>query len=211
MGPRPLLRGWLHEVAFFLAVPAAIVLVALAHGRTGHIAAVIYGLGLCALYGVSAAYHRGKWSDGARRWMQRLDHGTIFVMIAATYTPICLVLLRGSTGTKLLWAVWIAAGVGLVLALFGISMRYGIGFFLYLAMGWVAAFAFPEMIRRGSPTELILLLAGGLAYTVGAVILAGRWPNPFPRIFGYHEVWHSLTIGASVCHFIVILAVLRTT
>lgn len=197
-------------MAFFLAVPASIVLVTLAHGRTGHLAAAIYGVGLCALFGVSASYHRGKWSDGARRWMQRLDHGTIFVMIATTYTPICLVLLRGSTGTKLLWAVWIAAGVGLVLALAGISMRYGIGFFLYLAMGWVAAFAFPEMIRRGNPTELVLLLAGGLAYTVGAVILAGRWPNPFPRIFGYHEVWHSLVIAASACHFVVILAVLRT-
>jgi hemolysin III len=201
----------LHEIAFMLAVPASIVLVFLAHGTTARMAATIYGVGLCALYGVSATYHRGHWSDRARRWMQRLDHGTIFVMIAATYTPICLVLLRGTTGTNLLWAAWIAAGVGLVLALAGISMKYGIGFFLYLAMGWVAIFAFPEMLRRASPTEVVLLLSGGLAYTIGAVILAGRWPNPFPRIFGYHEVWHSLVVGASVCHYLVILAILRTT
>ncbi|HEX9548511.1 MAG TPA: hemolysin III family protein [Acidimicrobiales bacterium] len=208
---RPLLRGWLHEVAFVLAIPASIVLVVLARAGTDRAAAIVYGIGLCALFGVSASYHRGHWSERAKRWWQRADHGTIFVMIAATYTPICLVLLHGSTGTKLLWAVWIAAGVGLVLALAGISMKYGIGFFLYLAMGWVAAFAMPEIARRASPTEIVLLLSGGLAYTVGAVILAGRWPNPFPRIFGYHELWHSLVIAASACHYVVILAVLRAT
>jgi hemolysin III len=207
---RPRLRGWLHQIAFVCAVPAAIVLIGLARGGTAKTAAIIYGVGVIALYGVSSTYHRVHWSAAAHRWMKRLDHGTIFVMIAASYTPICLLLLRGPTGIGLLIGVWIAAATGLILALVGIAERPYVGFTCYLAMGWLALLGAPELIRRATPVELTLLVTGGLVYTFGAVVLGKRWPDPFPRTFGYHEIWHAMVVAGTGCHYIVILTLLRT-
>ena len=206
---RPTLRGWLHQVAFVCTIPAAVVLIGLARGATAKTAAVIYAVGVSALYGVSSTYHRVGWSVAARRWMKRVDHGTIFVMIAATYTPICLLLLRGPTGVGLLIGAWIGAATGLTLALLGIAERPYVGFICYLTMGWLAILAAPELIRRATPAELALLVTGGVVYTLGAFVLGRRWPDPFPRIFGYHEVWHTFVVAGTTCHFIVILALLR--
>ena len=205
---RPRLRGWLHEIAFIVAIPAAGALVLAARTGTGRLTAAIYGMGLCAVYGVSAAYHRGRWSARAKQWMKRLDHGTIFVMIAGTYTPICALLLHGSLARTLLITAWAGAALGMALALSGLAERSIIGFVAYLILGWVAVLAMPQLLQSATH-EGVLLLAGGVAYTLGAAILAGRWPNPFPRTFGYHEVWHSIVIAASACHYLVILAALR--
>jgi hemolysin III len=207
---RPRLRGWLHEVAFGCAIPASAVLIVLARGATARIAAVVYGIGICTLFGVSASYHRGHWSAGARRRMKRLDHGTIFLMIAATYTPICLLLLRGAFGTGLLIGVWVGAVTGVALALTGIAEKRYVGFVCYLTLGWVAMAGMPHLLfGSGSLFAGTMLLAGGLMYTIGAAVLGRNWPNPYPKTFGYHEVWHGLVIAASALHYILILSLIR--
>jgi hemolysin III len=206
---KPLMRGMFHQVAFVLAVPATLLLVLQAHTPRARVAATVYGLGLCALYGVSSSYHRFGWSAAARLRMRRADHGTIFLMIAGTYTPLCLVLLHGAVATSLLIAAWLGALSGFTLAVAGISERSKIEFPLYLVLGWLAAVAIPQIASRTSTLDLGLFLGGGLVYTVGAFILASHWPDPSPRLFGYHEVWHSLVIAASVCHYLVILSLVR--
>jgi hemolysin III len=206
---KPRMRGLFHQVAFVVAIPAFVILVAVARTTTARLAAIVYGLGVCALYGVSSSYHRFRWSPAARERMKRADHGTIFVMIAATYTPVCLLVLHGVLRVDLLLGVWLAAVTGLVLALFGVAQRRGIGFGLYLAMGWLAAVAMPELLHRVGGGGIALLVIGGLLYTVGAVILASGRPDPFPHVFGYHEVWHSLVIAASACHWFLILGLMR--
>jgi hemolysin III len=203
---RPLLRGWFHQIAFALAVPALVVLAATAHTTKGRVAAIVYSLGICALYGVSSSYHRFKWSEKAHARWQRADHGTIYIMIAATYTPVCLLILRGAFGVSLLVAVWMGALTGFTLAVSGRAKRTSMA--LYLVLGWLAAFALPELANRLGVEQLILLFAGGLLYTVGFVVLATRRPDPFPRIFGYHEVWHTMVIIATVCHWLLIRSVL---
>jgi len=196
---KPLLRGWIHEIFFFLSIPAGLLLVALSPTVEARLAAVVYSLGVTALYGVSAAYHRGPWTEKGRTVMRRLDHAMIFVLIAATYTPLCLLLLDGTSKWLFLGAIWFVALAGLTLALTGISMKYGIGFVLYLALGWAAIFALPQFVAKMTPVQLGLLLAGGLFYTAGAIFLATRWPDPNPRVFGYHEVWHVMTVLAGIC------------
>ena len=206
---KPALRGLFHQIAFIVAVPALLVLVGVARTETARIAAIVYGLGVCALYGVSSSYHRFRWSPAAQERMKRADHGTIFVMIAASYTPVCLLLLRGPTGVGLLIGVWICAAAGLTLALVGIAERPYVGFICYLVMGWLALIGAPELIRRATPGEMALLVTGGVVYTLGAVVLARRWPDPIPHIFGYHEVWHTFVVAGTTCHLIVIVALLR--
>ena len=204
---RPRFRGRLHSWCFFLSIPAGIVLVLVARGLEARIAAVVYAVGVATLYGVSGAYHVRPWSTAARQRMKRLDHAAIFVMIAGTYTPICLLVLSGAGAIVLLAAVWVAALTGVGLALAGIATRPGVGHALYISIGWLAALALPEMVRRLDVAELALLLSGGLLYTAGAFVLALRWPDPSPRIFGYHEVWHVMVVAASLCHGVVVYSV----
>ncbi|HUQ40164.1 MAG TPA: hemolysin III family protein [Acidimicrobiales bacterium] len=202
----PLLRGWLHLVCFFLALPAGFVVVRAAETTRGRTGAVIYAVGLAALFGVSAAYHRGHWSLPARARMRRADHATIFLMIAASYTPICLVALPGRGGITLLVAAWAGALGGFVLAVLGIAERKGVGLACYITLGWVAALAFPGLTRHLTGGQMALLVAGGVIYTVGGIVLGSRHPDPFPRVFGYHEVWHTMVVVAAVCHFILIIS-----
>jgi hemolysin III len=206
---KPAMRGVFHQIAFVVAVPALLVLVMVARTGTARVAAIVYGLGVCALFGVSSSYHRFRWSPAARERMKRADHGTIFVMIAATYTPVCLLALNGALRVSLLVAAWVGAATGLLLAVFGIAQRRGVGLVLYLSMGWLAAVGMPEALRRVSGGDIALLVAGGVVYTLGVLVLASRWPDPSPRIFGYHEVWHTMVIAASACHWLVIFALLR--
>jgi hemolysin III len=203
----PLLRGWLHLVCFFLSLPAGAFLVATATSTRARVAVVVYSIGLSALFGVSAMYHRGGWTGAARRRMRRLDHGTIFVMIAGCYTPLCLLVLHGTLGAAVLVAVWAGAAAGLGLAITGVAERPVVGLACYVGLGWVMVVATPQLVHGMRISELALLFAGGLLYTVGGVCLGTCWPDPFPRHFGYHEVWHLMVVAAGVCHYVTIASV----
>lgn len=201
---KPRLRGVLHQIAFIASIPLGVALVASAHTTNARVAALVYSLGACALYGTSAAYHRGRWSDRGRAWMRRLDHSMIFVLIAATYTPIAVLGLRGGGAVVTLIGIWSGATLGVVLGLLGIAEKTGVGMTLYLLMGWFAALKMPSIADQVGPLYLGLIVAGGLAYTVGAVGLATNWPNPRPATFGYHEVWHTFTLVAGACFAVVV-------
>lgn len=205
----PLLRGWLHLVCFFLSLPAGLVVVASARSPRAQAAALVYATGLSALFGVSAAYHRRQWSATARARMKRVDHATIFVMIAASSTPLCLLALSGGIGGATLLMVWVGAGMGVVLAATGIAEKPVIGLASYIVLGWMMALTLPELGNRLSAAQLVLLVAGGLLYTVGGVFLGTRWPDPFPRVFGYHELWHLMVVAAAACHYVAILEVVN--
>lgn len=205
--PKPLLRGWMHLVCFFLAVPAGVTVVALAQSGRGRIGALVYAIGLVALFGVSGTYHRIRWSDTRRALMQKLDHGTIFVMIAASYTPVCLMVLQGWVRWTMLAIAWTGAAVGFVLAFTGGRTSRVLRGTLYIGLGWAAVAAVPQMWAHMSVTELVLLAAGGVLFTVGSIFLLTNWPDPFPRVFGYHEVWHVMVVAAVACHFVAIASV----
>ncbi len=190
---KPLLRGWLHFVCFFLALPVGGWLVATAVTTEGRIGAVVYSLGLAALFGVSGLYHRGRWSPTWRRRMSRLDHSTIFVMIAGSYTPICLVVVRGTTSMVLLAAVWTGATLGAVLAWRSDRASAVISHALYIVLGWLVILAGPQLIRVLTTRDLRLLVAGGALFTIGAISLGRRWPDPFPACSGTKRYGTSLS------------------
>ncbi|MEO7430004.1 MAG: hemolysin III family protein [Acidimicrobiales bacterium] len=206
---KPLLRGWLHLVCFFLAVPAGVLVIALASSERGRIGATVYAVGLIALFGVSGTYHRGRWSEAKRRFMQQLDHGTIFVMIAGSYTPLCLLVLRGWVAWTMLALSWSMAVLGFVLAFTNSRVTRIMRGTLYIVMGWASVIAAPQLVRNLSVAELTLIAVGGVLFTVGAIFLATHWPDPFPRVFGYHEVWHVLVVAAVVCQFVAIASVVH--
>ena len=207
--PKPLLRGWMHLVCFFLAIPAGVTVVVLATETRGRIASLVYATGLVALFGVSGLYHRLNWSAAKRLWMQKLDHGTIFVMIAGSYTPVCLLVLEGWLRWVMLTIAWTGAAVGFVLAFTGGRASGMLRGTLYIILGWASLIAIPQMWDRLSPAELVLFGVGGVLFTVGSVFLFTHWPDPFPRVFGYHEVWHALVVAAVICHFVAIASVVR--
>ena len=205
----PYLRGWLHLICFFLSVPAGAVVIASAESDRARSAGVVYALGMTAMFGVSAAYHRRRWSPEGRRRMRRIDHGTIFLMIAGSYTPLCLLALGGTMGSAALTAVWTAAAIGFALAMTGIAEKAVIGLVCYFGMGWAMVLALPELSRQLSTGEIGLLVAGGVVYTAGGIVLGTHRPNPSPRWFGYHEVWHAMVVVACACHYLTILSVVR--
>ena len=184
---------------------------AVASDVRARVGAAVYPGGLCALSGVSGTYHRGPWSARARARMRRLDHATIFVMIAGTYTPLCLVALRHHGGGRLLALVWAGAVMGVAMAAAGVAERPVIGMVTYITLGWVAVLALPALSGRLSTAALALVVAGGIVYTLGGIVLGTRWPNPSPRVFGYHEVWHVMVVVACVCHYLVIVSVVGAT
>ncbi len=143
--------------------------------------------------------------------MKRLDHATIFLMIAGTYTPICAVALGGGLSWALLVTVWVVAAVGFVLALVGVAERLGVGHAFYISLGWLGVVSVPSIAAAVGAGGVALLLAGGLLYTGGAFVLAARWPNPFPTTFGYHEVWHAMVVAASALHYAVVYSMVRPT
>lgn len=191
----------LHAWAFFVSIPAALLLVAVAGDVRSRVAVSIYGASLMAVFGVSAAYHRLAHSEVAQRRMQRLDHSTIYVMIAGTYTPVCLLAIPSRWGVPALAVVWTCAIGGIGLKLLGPPrlMRLSNGF--YPLLGWAALVLSPVLVRSLSSSELLLLVGGGVLYTIGAVIFLRRRPDPMPSVFGYHEIWHAFTVLAGVAHF----------
>ncbi len=199
----------MHLVCFFLAIPAGVLVIALATSPRARVSAVIYAVALVALFGVSGAYHRGPWSPSWKRRMQRLDHATIFVMIAGSYTPICLLVLERWVAVTLLVVAWTGALLGGVLAYTNGNASRIVRNGLYIAMGWFAVIATPQLVSGLSTAELSLVAVGGGLFTVGAIGLAMRWPDPLPRIFGYHEVWHTFVVAAVVCQFVALASVIH--
>ena len=206
---RPRLRGRLHQVVFFVSIPAGLAMVAAARTPSARVGAAVYAVSLTALFGTSAAYHRLAHSLQARQRMRRLDHSMIFVLIAGTYTPVCLLVLDGALRTVTLSVVWAAALVGVALKLFRHEAVLTSNS-LYLVMGWSVVLILPALARRLETVPLALLVAGGLFYTAGAVVLSRHRPDPFPTVFGYHEIWHALVVVASVCHYVMILLLVRS-
>jgi hemolysin III len=193
-------------VVFFVSIPAGIAVVAAAGTASARVGAVVYALSLTGLFGTSFAYHRLAQSPAARLWLRRLDHSMIFVLIAGSYTPVCLLALDGAWRVVALSVVWAGALVGVGLKLFRLdAMRLGNS--LYIVLGWSVLVIIPQLARR--PLTLGLLAAGGLLYTLGAVVLSRRRPDPIPRVFGYHEVGHSLVVAAGACHYAMILLLVR--
>ena len=203
---RPRLRGVFHQYAFFVAVLAGAVLVLVADAGRERLAMLIYAIALAAMFGVSALYHRVTWrSASVRKWMRRLDHSTILLLIAGTYTPFALLAFDGALGTAVLIAVWSGAAAGLVLNLLWIDAPTWVTAAVYITLGWVGAVAVPELVGFGI-APAVLVFVGGALYTVGAVTYALKRPNPIPAVFGYHEIFHLLVIGAAITHFVAIAA-----
>jgi hemolysin III len=198
---RPRLRGVLHQWAFVVSIAVSALLVAFAPAGEARVATLVYAVAVCGLFGVSALYHRVTWQPRARRWMRRLDHSMIFVLIAGTYTPFGMLVLEGALAVVVLAIFWGGALAGVLLKLVWIDAPKWLVAAAYVALGWVAAIAMPELGARLGPGALALLIGGGTAYTAGAVIYASRRPDPAPKIFGYHEIFHLLVIVAAAAHF----------
>jgi hemolysin III len=202
---KPRMRGWLHTYAFFVAVVCGVVLCALVATRPGIaplVSCAIYALTVCGLFGVSALYHRRMWTPRGYQIMRRLDHSMIFVFIAGTYTPFSVLLLPPGKATLILAVVWGGALAGVAMKLIWPHAPRWVSAPLYLALGWVAVAVLPDILGQGGVTALVLLLVGGLAYSVGAVFYALRRPNPWPTVFGHHEFFHACTLVAAVCHHV---------
>ena len=205
---KPLLRGVSHEIAAGVALAGLVALVLLASGPRARVGALVYGASLVALFSVSALYHRANWSPRAYLWMRRLDHSAIFLLIAGTFTPLCL-LLGDPRAHAMLAVVWAGAGLGVLRALVWPRAPRMVATALYLLLGWAALPLVPAMYRALGAGSIALLAAGGLLYSVGAVIYATRRPDPFPRVFGYHEVFHALVIAAAGLHYAVAAGAVR--
>jgi hemolysin III len=201
---KPRLRGWLHAGMFPVVIVAGVVLVALADSTRARIACAVYILTACMLFGVSAVYHRGTWGQVGEAVLRRLDHANIFLIIAGSYTPLTLLLLPGSTSTPLLWAVWAAALAGIAFRVLWVGAPRWLYTPCYIAMGWAAVFFLPDFLRAGGVAVLVCVIAGGLLYSAGGVVYALKRPNPSPRWFGFHEVFHLLTLAAFITQYVAI-------
>ncbi len=199
---KPKLRGVSHEWAFFLSLGFGAALIILAKTPKATLAVGIYAVSLSALFGTSALYHRVNWTrPQVRQWMRRLDHSMIFLLIAGTYTPFALLVLHGALSSAILVVVWIGAIAGTIVEMVWIDHPKWVAAIIYLSLGWVAVVAFPELWTSIGVAGTMLVAAGGLLYTAGAVVYATQRPNPNPAVFGYHEVFHLLVIAAAVAHF----------
>jgi len=205
---KPLLRGVSHQIAACFALAALVGLSLAAPTARARIAAIVYGASLLALFTVSALYHRPTWGPRARLLWRRLDHSAIFLLIAGTYTPFCL-LLGGRIGTALLTVVWTGAAAGMVQSIAWPTAPKPLAAVAYVALGWVVLPVVPVLHLELGPWSLALLAAGGVTYSLGAVVYALRRPDPFPRVFGYHEVFHAMVIVAAALHLVVVAKALR--
>lgn len=202
---KPRLRGVSHQWAFLCILPLGAALVLAAESARARIAVTVYAASLVALFGVSAGYHRISWrSESARRWMRRLDHSMIFVLIAGTYTPFALLALHGLLAVAILMVVWAGALGGLVFKLAWIGAPRWVGVVIYVALGWAAVLALPQLLAAIGAVGLTLLALGGVLYTLGGLIYATRQPDPAPAVFGYHEVFHLLVIIAAALQYLVV-------
>ncbi|WP_024285379.1 hemolysin III family protein [Cellulomonas sp. KRMCY2] len=201
---KPRLRGWIHAGTAPLVLAAAIVLVALAPTTAGKASNAIFGLSAIMLFGLSAVYHRGTWSPKVAGVLRRLDHTNIFLIIAGTYTPLAVLLLDWPTKRNLLVVVWAGAALGTLARVFWLGAPRWVYVPVYVALGSVALGFLPEFWSSGGPVIVWLIIAGGIAYIVGAVVYGTKRPNPSPQWFGFHEIFHVLTVVGFWCHYIAV-------
>jgi hemolysin III len=201
---KPRLRGVSHEYAFFVSVGCGVALILAASNGRARLAATIYAVAVSALLGTSALYHRVTWRPAARRWMRRLDHSMIFVLIAGTYTPVALLALHGGLAEAILIVLWAGALGGVVFKLLWIDAPKWLFAAVYLALGFVTAAIVGELPAAIGWLGLAGLVTGGLLYTLGAIVYATQRPDPAPKVFGYHEVFHALVLAAASLHYAVI-------
>jgi hemolysin III len=197
---KPRLRGVFHEAGFYLAIALGIPLVLTASPGRARVAAIVFVCCLAGCFGASALYHRPTWSPGRRAWLARLDHAGIYLLIAGTYTPIGLIVLTGAWRVAVLAVVWSGAAAAICLKLFWVRVPKRVSAAIGLALGWVGIVAIPQLLKL-PVAGVTLLLAGGAFYSVGAVIYARKKPSPVPHVFGYHELFHVLTLLAAGCQF----------
>lgn len=198
---RPRWRGWLHLIGFVVALSATPALLLLSDSLAASIGLAVYASSLLALFGTSASYHLLAKTERAQRIMRRLDHSMIFVLIAGTYTPVCLLALPPAWGQPILVAIWVAAASGVAIKMLAGDWLLRISNVLYVLLGWIAVGALPVILKHLSTGEFVLLAVGGGLYTVGAILFAFHRPRLFPSTFGYHEVWHGFTVLAAFAHF----------
>ena len=205
MPVKPRLRGVFHQWAFCVALAAGIVLVAFADGWLTRFAAWVYAMALVAMFGASALYHRYPFKSAARRvWARRLDHSTIFLFIAGTYTPFALLAFEGTIRWIVLATVWFGAALGLVLNFVWLDAPRWVSALAYMAVGWVGVITIPQLFSGVGVPGSVLVMVGGALYMLGAVVYALHWPNPFPATFGFHEIFHALVIAAAATQFVAV-------
>jgi len=205
MMEKPRLRGMFHLWAFFVAIVAGVLLVAFADGSKSRFAAWVYVTALAAMFGASALYHRYPFKSAARRvWARRLDHSTIFLFIAGTYTPFALLAFNGTISWVVLVTVWFGAALGLVLNFFWLHAPRWVTVLAYVAVGWVGVVTIPQMFSDVGVPGSVLVMIGGALYMLGALVYAFHWPNPFPATFGFHEIFHLLVVAAAVSQFVAV-------
>jgi hemolysin III len=196
-------------VAFIISIPAALLLVALGRSPAARVSTAVYGVALASMLGTSASYHRYPWSEVANERMRRLDHSMIFLLIAGTYTPLSILALHGAFQAVILAVVWSGAAVGVALKQLRLRGLGAVTGALYVTLGWVAIVAAPQFVTL-PVAATVLLLAGGVLYTAGAVVFLRKRPDPWPDMFGYHEVWHVFVTSGVLCHYLAILVLQLT-
>jgi hemolysin III len=201
---RPLLRGHSHQAMFFLSLSACILLIIKSKTPIEYFSSTVYAMAVLTMFGISALFHRVTWQPKAYGLMKQLDHSAIFIMIAGNFTPVCLLALPQPSGTRLLIAVWIVAVVGIAKKIVFKNAPRWLSVFLYLSAGYMAVPYIPELYHSLGDRNVALLISGGVVYTIGALCYALKWPDPDPKVFGFHEIFHLLVNLGAVLHFIVI-------
>jgi hemolysin III len=202
---KPRLRGVVHQWAFCVAIAAGLVLVVFADGWLPRFAAWVYATALVAMFGASALYHRYPFKSTARRvWARRLDHSTIFLFIAGTYTPFALLAFEGTIRWVVFAIVWFGAALGLILNFVWLDAPKWVSALAYLAVGWVGVITIPQLFSGVGVPGSVLVMVGGALYTLGAIVYAAHWPNPFPATFGFHEIFHVLVVAAAATQFVAV-------
>lgn len=201
---KPLLRGVLHQAAFVVSLVVGTLLIVGTDGARRHASAAVFAGSVAACFGASALYHRVTWTPRARLWMRRIDHAGVYLLIAGTYTPICLLVLNGAWRLVVLTIVWAGAAAAILLKFVWVAAPKWLEVVIGISLGWLAVAMLPQLATRLNLAAVVLLGIGGIAYTAGAIIYARRRPNPAPAVFGYHELFHALTIVAVACQYVAI-------
>ncbi|WP_141014254.1 PAQR family membrane homeostasis protein TrhA [Nocardioides sambongensis] len=206
---KPKLRGWLHLASTPLVLAAGIVLIALSPTAATRVGSALYVVSALLLFGVSATYHRGTWSPRMWRLLKNFDHSNIFLFIAGSYTPFALILLEGTSRVVMLSVVWTGALLGIAFKLFWPGAPRWMSAPIYIALGWAAIFFIPAFFDGALELGLgigiaifVLICVGGALYTAGGVVYGTQWPNPWPRTFGFHEIFHGFTVAAFIVHYV---------
>lgn len=201
---KPRLRGVLHQLTFFASLPIGVLLVISAPAGIARVTTMVFALSVATLFGVSALYHRIQWSPSARAWVRRLDHASIYILVSGTYTPIMMYALEAKKSALILTIVWGISAAGIFIEMLVARVPKALLALTYIGLGWVAIAVFSEMSSALGSYGIVLLATGGILYTIGGAIYALKRPNPWPSVFGYHEIFHALVILGVMCHYYVV-------